>query len=94
LIAKPALVGIEVRDAIVAVVLGVIAVAVQGAIEVEERDVAGVAATDVASPADEAAVWGEFRVLDGFVVAPGGPAVEQAAFEVVAEVELDDFRAG
>jgi hypothetical protein len=93
LIAKPALVGIEAKDATGAAAQDATGVAVRDAIEVEGLDVAEVAAMDVGSPADAAAVWGEPRVLGEFVVARDGPAVERVAFEVVAEVEPGEFRA-
>lgn len=93
LIARPALVGIEVPDVTVAAARDVIGVAVKDAIEVEALDVAGAAATDVASPVDAAAVWDEPRVLGEFVVDRGGPAVERVGVELVVAAEPDEFRA-
>jgi hypothetical protein len=87
-------IGFVVRDAIGFVALDAIHFAARGAIEVEGLDVAGVAARAVELPGAEAVVEGEARVLGGFVVARGGPAVELVASEAAAEAGLDEPGAG
>jgi hypothetical protein len=85
LVAKPAVVGIEVRDAIEAAAKDVTEVAVTDAIGVGTLDVAEEATTDAGPLGAAAAVADESRVLDEFVVARGGSAVGLAASEVVVE---------
>jgi hypothetical protein len=107
LVARPALVGAEVPDAIDSAardvteaaatdaieVEGLDAARVEGlgAIEVEGLDAVGVVAKDVGPP--EAVAAGESPVQDEFVVARGGLAVGLAASEVAAEAGPDELRA-